>query len=336
MFIEKNLIIIKNCVVFVCMMLASFNIQGQAVPSEEENIPFLVTFGKKADPAWGDNDFSQIWFFLVPETYKEMVYIRVFDPDVGGMWDELKGAWDTKVTYSIYGGKDAYTHPDAQEVNPKAKNFKTGALLQTKTFGVDPKYDNNWYSFGPFNPSQGEYYPKYGCYIFKVICEGVEGDDGNMYRYFMSTSATENIRIEGGNAFTHEYTFRLHDNPKEVSHIYPYVDPEATQIMTDNFDWDNDGSIRVTSEVRREQAINVSGENIWKKTIFAVLDGEQGKSLDFQFVKRKDPVVKNNNVVITVRNQKGELMKFFSSPIGGVPKYKYKGQVTSKKDVITK
>jgi hypothetical protein len=244
------------------------------------------------------------------------------------MHDELNGDWDTKMTYSVYGGKEAYSNEEAQKVNPKGK-FKTGNLLASRTFGVDPRYDNKWYSFGPFNPTEGELVPKFGGYVFKLICEGIDGDDGNMYRYFMSTSATENIPIEGGNAFTHEYTFRLHDDPKQISHIYPYVDPESTKILTANFDWDNDGQIRVVSEVRREQIVNVSGDNVWVETIFNVLDGEKGKSLDFQFIKRNPPI-KNNNVVITVRNQKGENLKFYSSPIGGVPKYKYGIEVRKK------
>ena len=325
MYINKtpifNLLIIRSCVVLAILMFPIFDMQAQAVPSEEENIPFLVTFGNKAETSWGDNDFSQVFFFIVPETYKGMVFIRVFDPDVGGVNDELNGVWDTKVQYSIYGGKDAFTHPDAQEVNPK-RNFKTGTQLAARTFAFDPKYDNSWYSFGPFNPTQGEYYPKYGGYIFKVICEGLDGDDGNMYRYFMSTSGTENIPIEGGNAFAFEYTFRLHDSAKEVSHIYPYVDPECIKIKQMNFDWDDDGVVRVTSESRRELLCAVSGDNVWAESEFNVMEEEKGKSLDFQFIKKQPVGVKNNNVVINIRNQKGEFMKFYSSPIGGVPKYK--------------
>ena len=47
-------------------------------------------------------------------------------------------------------------------------------------------------------------------------------------------------------------------------------------------------------------------------------------SLDFQFHKRQDELVKNNNVVITLENQRGDAVKFFSSPIGGVPVYQGK------------
>jgi hypothetical protein len=49
-----------------------------------------------------------------------------------------------------------------------------------------------------------------------------------------------------------------------------------------------------------------------------------GSSLDFQFHKRQDDLVKNNNVVIELENQRGDAVKFFSSPIGGVPIYQPK------------
>lgn len=156
---------------------------SQPVPGDDENIPFLMTFGPKAEKSWGDDDFSQTFFFLVPESYKDPVFIKVFDADVGGLVDELNGIFDTQMTYSVYGGKDAFNHPDARETDPIG-NYKSGNLLATKAFGVNPRYDNNWYVFGPFNPTEGEYVKRFGGYIFKVICDGNSGNDGNMYRYF--------------------------------------------------------------------------------------------------------------------------------------------------------
>jgi len=51
-------------------------------------------------------------------------------------------------------------------------------------------------------------------------------------------------------------------------------------------------------------------------------------SLDFQFHKRQGTLVKNNNVVIITRNQKGEGMPFYAAPIGGVPVYVPKTNIT--------
>jgi len=318
------LLIISFCLVYSGKILA------QPVPAEVENIPQLMTFGPKAEKSWGDDLYPQIFFFFVPEGYKGSVYIRIFDPDTGGQLDEINGAWDTQCTFSVYGGKGAYTNPDATETEPKG-NYKSGNKLGSKTFGVDPKYDMKWYTFGPFNPTEGEYTQEFkGGYIFKVICEGISGDDGNAYRYYMSTSGTENKAIEGGNAFAYRYCFRLWDNPKEVSHIYPYVDDRVVSVKMSNFDWDDDGVIRVVSVARQGQQFKVSGSEEWKSAEFTILPEEKNTSLDFQFIKRQSPVVKDNNVVINVKNQYGQNLRFFTVPIGGVPKYKYKIKINQK------
>jgi hypothetical protein len=313
----------KSLFVFLLLFLLFTNRAfGQPVPAADENIPYLMTFGPKAETSWGDDDFSQTFFFMVPESYKGAVYIRVFDPDVGGAVDELNGTFDTQMTYSIFGGKGAYSNPDARETDPKG-NYKSGNMLATKTFGVNPKYDQNWYTFGPFNPTDGEYDKQYGSYIFKVICDGISGDDGNMYRYYLSTSGTDNKSIEGANAFAFEYSFRMWDNPKEVSHIYPYVDDKTVTVKVSNFDWDNDGYIRVVSVAKNGLLIKASGDNNWVTDQFKISPEEKNTSLDFQFIKKQNPPVKNNNVVVNVRNQYNELLKFYTIPIGGVPKYKY-------------
>lgn len=308
---------------FYLFLLITISIHAQSVPADVENIPYLMTFGPKADKDWGDDDYSQTFFFQIPDNYKNPVYIRVFDPDVGGTTDEMNGTYDTQMLYSVYGGKGAYSNPDARETDP-VKNFKSGNLLASKKFGADAEYDNRWYTFGPFNPSEGEHLNEYGgCFIFKVICEGISGDDGNLYRYFLSSSRTENKPIEGANAFAYEYSFRLWDNPKEVSHIYPYVDERTTSVQLSNFDWDNDGIIRVVSVARQGQIFPVSDQGNWVVNKFSIKPEEKGTSLDFQFIKRQNPVVKNNNVVVNVRNQYGELLRFYTAPIGGVPRYRY-------------
>jgi hypothetical protein len=295
---------------------------SQPVPAGDENIPFLMTFGKKAEVSWGDDDYSQTFFFLIPEAFKEPIFIRVFDPEVGGENDEQNGEWDTQISYEIYGGAGCYSNKDARETDPKG-NYKSGNLLASKTFGQNPRYDNNWYTFGPFNPSEGEYVSQFGGYVFKVIAEGISGNDGNLYRYFLSTSPSDNRPVEGGNAFAYEYSFRMWDDPNQVSHIYPYVDDKTITVRLSNFDWDDDGFIRTVSVARRGQLSKVSKDNNWVEDEFKIFDEEKNTSLDIQFIKKKNPPVKNNNVVVNVRNQYNELLPFYVIPIGGVPKYKY-------------
>lgn len=295
---------------------------AQPVPNKEENIPYLMTFGNEAGFHWGDDDYSQTFFFLIPKDFKRQVFIRVFDPDTGGDIDEIRGPWNTQTRFEVFGGIGCHSEVDARETSPIG-NYKSGTLLGMKVFGENPRYDNEWYTFGPFNPEEGEYFKDFDGYLFKVICEGLSGDDGNMYNYYLSTSGTENIPIEGANAFAYEYSFRMHNDPNEVSHIYPYITEGTVTVKISNFDWDNDGEIIVVSKVREGQKILVSGEENWGRDEIKVKAEEIKTSYDFQFAKSKRPVVRNNNVVVNVRNQYDETMPFYTSPIGGVPKYEY-------------
>jgi len=81
---------------FILGLLPVSRLSGQPVPGKDENIPFLVTFGKDGKTSWGDDDFSQIFFFTIPKDYNRPIYIRVFDPDCGGENDEIQGEFNTR------------------------------------------------------------------------------------------------------------------------------------------------------------------------------------------------------------------------------------------------
>ncbi len=310
-----------NVLLFLLIFL-SIKTFAQPVPAVDENIPYLVTFGKEGDTAWGDNDFTQIIFFSVPKNHTDPIFIRVYDPEVGGEVDEQKGEWDTRMKYSIYGGKEACSNEDAMKIN-LGGNFRSGTLLATKSFTENARYEKQWYTFGPINPTEGEYLPDYGGYIFKVIIEGVGGDDGNLYRLYMSQLSTENQPVEGAFAFYFKYKFRLHDDVNEVSHIYPFIDDKVLAVKQSNFDWDNDGFIRIISVAKNGEFLKVSGDNDWCESMHEVHPSEKNTSYDIQLIKKKTAHIKNNNVVIFLKNQYDELMPFYSVPIGGIPKYKY-------------
>ncbi len=302
------------------MLMSTFTGWSQSAPAEEENIPYLVTFGSAADRSWGDDDFCQIFFLSIPTSQTEPIYIRVFDPDTGGELDEGKGEFNTKVRFSVYGGTGCYTDEDATGVDPVG-NYKSGNLLASKSFGTSNRYDNNWYTFGPFNPQEGEYVEKFDGRLFKIIAQGESGDDGNLYTYFLSTQSKENREVEGGNLFTYEYTFRLSNNQNNVSQIYPYIDDRTISVKISNFDWDNDGFIRIVSVAKNGELCPVSGEDNWIHKEFKIIEEERNTSIEIQLIKNRTQRINNNNVVLTVQNQYGEMLPFFVVPIGGIPVY---------------
>jgi hypothetical protein len=295
--------------------------RAQPVPSLEEKIPFICTFSKNSDKEWGDDDFVQTFFFVIPESYKRPVYIRVFDPDVGGMHDENHLTFDSRTKFTVYGGKGAHSEPDARGPDPVG-NYKSGVELYSRVFGQSAKTDNNWVSLGPFNPAEGELQPEIGGRVLKVVIEGLEGDDGNLYKLFLSENVNENVAVEGGNGFAYEYTFRLSDKIGAVSHLYPFVAENVNAVKVKVFDYDDEGMIRIVSVARKGDVCALEEDRKWIESRHRVTKPEINTSLDVQFIKKKD--VKNNNIVVFITNQFNETMAFYTSPIGGVPKYSFK------------
>jgi hypothetical protein len=312
---------VKRYALIISFILSTgIGLFSQSAPAIDENIPYLITFGGDAQTSWGDDDFCQIFYCIIPPSQTGPVYIRVYDPDTGGDLDELKGEFNTIVNFSIYGGNDCWSDTAAQ-VLKNSENIKSGYLLSSKSFGNEPKYDKKWYSFGPFNPSEGKFVEKLGGRVFKIVAQGISGDDGNIYKYFLSTSPNENIAVEGGNWFTYKYHFRLSDDQKHVSQIYPFVDDKTISIQISNFDWDNDGIIRIFSVAKNGILCDVSGENNWVIREFPIVDEEKNSTVEIQFIKNQSVQIRNNNVVVIVRNQYGISLPFYVVPIGGVPVY---------------
>lgn len=319
-----NIFLLRVFSVFIS--LSSIQVKAQMVPSHFEQIDYLVTFGVESGTAWGDDDHSQVFFFVIPSSFTKPIYIRVFDPGIGDNIDEQHEEWDTRTNFSVYCGTGTHSEPDSRKADPVGK-YKSGNLLASKTFANEPEYDNKWYSFGPFNPQEGEKSEEMNGHVFKIIAEGLLGNDGNLYKYFLSTQPDVNREVEGANAFTYEYSFRLPEAANSVAHLYPFIDKDMVSITQHNFDFDNEGTVLLYSVAKNRHKAEVSGNNTWGISKHLIDDEEKNTSMDLQIVKNKSS---RNDMVCYLTNQYDEAIAFFSSPIGGPPKFKYKVNVKYK------
>lgn len=312
--------------ILACLIsLSASRLVAQSVPSAQENIPYLVTFGANSDHSWGDDDFSQTVFFMIPKSQTSPIYLRIFDPEVFGDLDELNKGWNTKMKYSIYGGKGAYSEKDARNVNPIG-NYKSGVLIESRVFGNEPATDKKWVSLGPINPLLGEYIQELDSYVFKVIIDGMAGDDGNLYKLFLSVKPDDNIVVEGANAFAYEYSVRLQSSANSVAHIYPFADELVVSFNIRSFDFDNDGQIKLYSSVKNGHLVTKSNDNEWSSSKHEIKAEEKNKCLDLQIVKKGDY---KNDIVFYITNEYDEPVPFFAAPLGGVPRYKYKIKINT-------
>jgi len=136
---------IKFLVLSVIILKCSCTVYGQGVPAEEEKIPYLVTFGKYAETKWGDDDHCQIFFFVIPISHVDPIYIRVFDPDTGGEIDEENAGFDTQTRFRIYGGKGAYSKDEKENKDPVG-DYTAGTLLADQTISFTSDYDKIFFT----------------------------------------------------------------------------------------------------------------------------------------------------------------------------------------------
>lgn len=310
----------KSKTIYLFLILLGFKLQGQEVPSSQENIPYLVTFGSNSEHSWGDDDFSQVVFFMVPKSQSSPVYIRIYDPETGGDLDEIDAGWDTKMKYSVYGGKGAYSDKDAQGINPVG-NYKSGVLIESRVFGSEAATDKKWISLGPINPTLGEFDAELNAYIFKVVIDGLTGNDGNLYKLFLSIKPNENVNVEGGSGFAFEYSIRLQSAANSIAHIYPFADGQVASFNIRTFDFDTDGQIKLYSSVKNGHLVKASNDNEWSESKHVIKEEERNKCLDLQIVKKGDY---KNDVVFYITNEYNKPVPFYAAPLGGVPRYKYK------------
>lgn len=297
--------------------------EAQLVPSKGENIDFLSVFGSQADSRFGDDDHSQTLFFLTPKEFSDPFFIRVFDPGCGGKFDLAVDGFNTQTKFMVFNGPGTHSDEKARKNNPE-NGYLTGRKVQEKVYDAAPETDDNWVTLGPFNPLEGEFIAAFDGYVTKLVVEGTTGNDGNVYRVFLSTNARNNIPVEGGNVFTYEYTVRLKSKKNEVAHFYPYIDDKVISVKQSNFDMDHDGVIRLVSSARNGEQISLSGDNTWASSVHQVSEKEKNASIDVQIIKKG---AWNNDMTFFITNQYDEALPFFSVPLGGVPTYNYQVKI---------
>ena len=104
-----------------------------------------MTYGPKASTAEGDPDYREVIFLSVPDSVKDRLYLRVFDPDTGGDHDLVYGATDdTETRYRLFGGEGAYSGAGSGGPEPGPEQLAAGTALDERVVGASPALDDRW------------------------------------------------------------------------------------------------------------------------------------------------------------------------------------------------
>lgn len=153
--------------------------------------PLLVTYGAKAPVHEGDPDHRQLVRFNVPEAYSGKLYVRVFDADTEGRYDEQFGIFDTRTRYAVFSAPADEEAGLSRDQNGFLLEQPEGRMLAETTIGGDTDYDDKWVTLFEIDTDSAT--SARGARAFFLLIEGTRGDDGNLFDVAISTKADENL-----------------------------------------------------------------------------------------------------------------------------------------------
>jgi hypothetical protein len=256
----------------------------------DSDTAFISTAGSGVPPAQGDDDHVQVVFFEVADGPNDPFYVRIFDPDTGGAYDEvgLDNAFgDTVTTLTLRGGPGAYTEPDARSPHPGTAGISSGQIITQQTIAADSALDNTWLTW-PLQRNQGELVG--GSRVFKLVVEGTSGDDINWYQLAFSTSPGDNSAVPGARVFAYSWSAVLPGVGDNMA-LYPFVPAGTDRLTQFNFDLDlSPGTnVTLTTPLRNLPVIGLSGNSEVASQQFTLFSGERAVTWTARYTSAYPP-----------------------------------------------
>ncbi|RPH94297.1 MAG: PKD domain-containing protein, partial [Calditrichaeota bacterium] len=232
----------------------------------------LVNYGPEQSIREGDDDFYQLVFFRIEDTFTDSLYVRIFDMDCGGDVDLNFSSWNTTMRFELFGGVGAFSPQSLQNAKPDPGDITAGLSLAMKTIGEDKELNNSWYNFAHIRPADGE---KIGnAYYFKLLVQGLSGNDANIFDVRLSTVASMNTTAAEFSMFSPSPTLRL-GKDENLAAITFFVPKDAKSINVNNFDLAG-ASVQLVTPFRSNLPVNSSGQGEWVKSTTALQPIETG------------------------------------------------------------
>jgi PKD repeat protein len=286
-----------------CFFLLIFSLTllftGRISAAESLDIPLLVTYGSQASTAEGDHDYREVIFLRVPDAIEEPLYLRIFDPEVGGEHDLIYGSKpDTRSRFSLYGGSGAAGGTVEAPEPISNEELAAGELLADAVFGEDAFLDNRWHTFAKVTADQGDHVGT--SRVFRLVVSGLEGNDANLFSVALSLRDRRTLEPAGLEVFTYAPTVRIPDNKHQTELTFTVPDTSDTLIIR-NFDAAG-GSVQFVSSLR-SVALPASMQDEWREGEVTILPDERGKPAA---VVLSGGTEIPNDVTVTVSDRDGE------------------------------
>ncbi len=244
-----------------------------SVVSAQQTVDF-VTYGANGDPKEGDNDFKQIFFIRVNENSDDSFIVELFDADCIGEKDKVfNKQFNSEFKFSLFGGVNAYTASSITLESPNRIDLYRGTKIEELIVSNESEYDDKWVALASLTKRQGEFVDD--AYYFKLVVEGISGDDANVFNVRVKSENSDGIKII---------------NYAPTVHLLPRMDPiqlrfnsgENSKVKVSNYDADGTNAFLLTP-YRSALKLKSSKDGDWKSNLVELKSFEQNEICAIKF-----------------------------------------------------
>jgi len=260
--------ILKNYNKFIFFLIFIFTASDPyCIFSQPKATNFYITAGKEASVNDGDQFYRSVYFITCLSEDTDHFYLRLFDADVGGMFDQMVD--QSKTRFRLFGKGNI--QPDIRSIDD---TIHQSSPLIDLLIGKDPLYDNKWRTFGVFNSEDGEIIDSFP--TFQLVVDGVQGASFNLYKIFISAEEKDNIKIESVQVTTDVLSVVVPKSNVFASQISFSIPENNEYLDFFNFDAEGMGEIFLQTPFRREIPLQVSGNGTPASSQVQFQKDEQG------------------------------------------------------------
>jgi len=229
---------------------------------------FFSTFGAGAEHELGDPDNRQAFYVDIPADEQKPLYLRIFDADVGGAYEEKRGPFDTKTRFLLLGGESAAKNYASSFKTPEdLEIFNNGDIVHSREFGNEPKWNATYYNLGEI-PKERGFKTEDGYYRFVLLVEGISGNDGNYFDFVISYDPNAKDIPDDIRLFVRDLSLRIPDDHGFETRINVSTKGnEELNIITYDMD---DVPLSVEMPFRTSVSLTPSGDGNWVDNNFSV------------------------------------------------------------------
>ncbi len=270
--------ILKTLAVLGLVFLVPASAFSYEIPKQDAKTKYFYIFGPGGSPLDGKESDEFHLFVDVPASETGKVTIKVMDPDTVGELDAGTAPYDTDTEFTVKGSQ----------------------VLDQKTFGQSTaELQAGGYTFGPYEPSQGEKRGEW--YRFSFTAKTLRGDDMNVF--FLQ------IKPETSEAWSDKFTFILRPNSGERASFYPEIPAGINKLIVRNFDLDEDGGISSLHDLSNGQSFQVQDSTTgkWAETEIAI-NAETARRLEYRVTTTQQ---KRGHAGIQFLDDKGDVLPIY-------------------------